>query len=954
MSERTNVKVFIASSGELIEERRESVLILAELNKLFPHLYLEPILFEFDTESGNNPGNKRLQDKINPLLDQSDIVVVLFYSRIGLFTKEEFDRAIDAEKKIFLYIKEGFISDDPEKLQKYLELITMKKSIEEASEIRYQKFDTLINYNGLLYKDLHKYLDRKFMPELGEEKQEDIKTTSIIPIAPRPYIAHPYGMPKSFTGRVEEINSLKEWIYLDHNHPLYVLEAIGGMGKTSLTWKWLQDEIISKPSENKGIIWWSFYDQGFEDFIEHLFQYCVPEEIRIKQEKADRLKTILTTLTNQRFLIILDGFERVLRGYGQMSAMYIQEGGLSQADIIEAWDKHQRSPVNPKAERLLEGFCSGKSKVLITTRLFPSTLEDLAGVKHVKLYGLSKTDSIDFFKKENIQGSPEDMVNAAAVYGYHPLMLKLLISSINRSKTKDINEAFTKKIINQKDPQKILQTSFDVLNEDEKLIATYLSVFRTTFDFDAACTLFPDKDVDDIWSTLYELRSLGFILYNEPDEKFDFHPIMRSYLYDRLSNKENIHELAITYFQAIPPTEEAATIEELQPTIELFHHFVKAKKYDNAFSLFQNRLTTKLYHELEEYGKIYELLDSLFLNNSPQNSLLSDPDNIRSATLLIGYAYHHLGRSKEGLDFIKKHNETCTENICELHQLTIHQQQGNILYAENRSREVLKKCREELDGEGEFKALSILSDILNDRGVDKYLEVIAQRMSKIYYEELEYYDYDAQNMNWFLLPAKFEVAQKKKDIVECRKIANLICNFKDAFTNKNRYLFTALKYLAIVDIKSDDLFAAEEKYNQLIEHYITTNNQLGEYLYLVRLAKIRLKQKQTDEVIALLKEPIKYAKKDNLWELYSDCLILLAEVAKMQDKIDEAIEYAIEAYKVAWRDGYDFSFHRQLKEAEKIINELGGRIPYLYDSEDVWSYVPLSDEELNPEDKHHV
>ena len=806
MSERTNVKVFIASSGELTDERRESVMILAELNKLFPHLYLEPILFEFDTESGNYPGAKRIQDEINPLLDKSHIVVVLFYSRIGIFTKEEFDRAINNQKKVFLYLKEGFISDDPDKLQRYIELAIMRKKIEEASEIRYQRFDTLTNYNGLLYKDLQKYLDKTF-PNIQEQGNTLITTTSSsIPISPRPYIVHPYGMPKSFTGRIEEMNSLTEWFYLDHKNPLYVLEAIGGMGKTSLTWKWLQDEILNKPGEIEGIIWWSFYDQGFEEFIIHLYQYCIPEEKRSKQDKVDQITAISTTLANHRFLIIMDGFERVLRGYGQMSAMYIQEGALSEDEIIEVWDRHQRNPINPKTERLLERVCSGKSKVIMTTRLFPSTLEDLAGVKHVKLLGLSKTDTIEFFKKENIQGTPEDMVNAAAIYGYHPLMLKLLSSSINRSKTKDINEAFNKRIINQKEPQKILQTSFDVLNNDEKIVSSSLSVLRTSFDFNAACSLLPQIVKEEVWSILYELRSLGFILYQELEQKFDFHPVMRSFLYDKLSNKENVHELAITYFEAIPSKEEIVSVEDLQPIIELFHHLVKAKKYDDSFELFKYRLATILYHQLEEFGKIYELLDTLFLNGNPQNSLLNNPINIRDAALYLGNVYHRIGRSKEGLHFLKKHNETCTENLCEAHQLQIHEGQGHLLYSEKRLREILKMSRDKNDNNCEFKILHELLFCLDGRGNDKYLEIITKRMDKIYYQTLADYDYDGQSLNWFLLPAKFRLAFKNKDLVKCQNIADQISNYKKNYSGINRYFYTGLKYQVAVAIELGNFF----------------------------------------------------------------------------------------------------------------------------------------------------
>src|ERR1700722_1211264 len=107
MSDRTDLKIFIASSGELNAERDESVKVIVELNKAFPHLHLVPVLFELDTSSGNDPGKKRIQDTINPLLEDSQIVIVIFYSQVGEFTKEELDLAVKFDKKVFLYFKNG-------------------------------------------------------------------------------------------------------------------------------------------------------------------------------------------------------------------------------------------------------------------------------------------------------------------------------------------------------------------------------------------------------------------------------------------------------------------------------------------------------------------------------------------------------------------------------------------------------------------------------------------------------------------------------------------------------------------------------------------------------------------------------------------------------------------------------------------------------------------------------
>ncbi len=437
-----------------------------------------------------------------------------------------------------------------------------------------------------------------------------------------------------------------------------VVEAIGGMGKSALCWKWLQDEIIATNEKVEGIVWWSFYDQGFEDFIHHLYEYCIPEHIRNRQQRIDETTEVISALTNHRFLLVLDGFERVLRGYAQMMAMYIQEGGLSQINmdaVNEAFDVVQRTPVTPKAEKLLRALCAGSSKTVMTTRLFPATIEGLAGVKQIKLTGLSKTDTIAFFKAEGIEGADEEMIKAGVVYGFHPLMLKLLSTAIKRSFTRNIERAFGGNlIIDEKEPIKILATSYNLLNKDEQKVAATISVFRTAFTFDAATALFPDWESEKLESTLVELCNLGFVMYNEQQRLFDFHPIMRSYLYNGLTGKDTVHQLAITYFSALPAKEKTTALADLEPVIEQYHHLVRAGRLDEACDLYYNRLDDQLFYQLALSDLCINLIQQLFTSptepipelrsRGDQAYVLNHLGNFYALTGQLGSAKQHFGK----------------------------------------------------------------------------------------------------------------------------------------------------------------------------------------------------------------------------------------------------------------------------------------------------------------------
>jgi hypothetical protein len=73
------IKLFVASGCELEEERRETILVLNRLGKLFPYLKLEPVLWETDLPAGSCYDKNSIQEDINPILEKCDMVLVLFF-----------------------------------------------------------------------------------------------------------------------------------------------------------------------------------------------------------------------------------------------------------------------------------------------------------------------------------------------------------------------------------------------------------------------------------------------------------------------------------------------------------------------------------------------------------------------------------------------------------------------------------------------------------------------------------------------------------------------------------------------------------------------------------------------------------------------------------------------------------------------------------------------------------
>jgi hypothetical protein len=245
-------------------------------------------------------------------------------------------------------------------------------------------------------------------------------------------LAHPYGMPPYFTGRVAERKMLSDWLNADDQHPLLVLRALGGFGKSALTWYWLLNDLVERDWPN--VVWWSFYEAqaGFDNFLRATLKYLSGEDLegRVSQEHVDRL---LTYLQQPDILLVLDGFERELRAYCSMAAAYQGDGEFPLC-AEEKVGGEDHDCINFLAETFLRKLCNLpnlKSKVLMSTRLRPRPVEVtggalLVGCREEALTQMQPADAVEFFRVQGIRGNRGEIEQACGVYGFHPLSLRLL------------------------------------------------------------------------------------------------------------------------------------------------------------------------------------------------------------------------------------------------------------------------------------------------------------------------------------------------------------------------------------------------------------------------------------------------------------------------------------------------------------------------------------------------
>ncbi len=448
------------------------------------------------------------------------------------------------------------------------------------------------------------------------------------------FLAHPYGMPPNFTGRREERNMLTGWLNSDKDHPLLIIRALGGFGKSALTWHWLTHDVDAK--QFPAVVFWSFYegDASFENFLKETLKYLgVPNAEQLNPRQQTEF--LLNLLQRPGLLLILDGFERVLRAYSNMGAAY--QGDELQTDRNDSQDKG-RDCVNMFADAFLQGIGAFgfmmRSKILMTTRLTPRAVERygqiLQGVREEELKEMKKEDAVAFFHVQGIRGTHAEIEAACEPYGYHPLSLRILAGLIinDRNAPGDISAAkgleITQDIIQNK--HHILETAFNSLSTSQKSLLGRVACFRAPTSYEALKTIQGSGNGNDFLdASLKALESRGLVHWDRKANKYDLHPIVRRFAYDRLtaSDRTAAHTRLVNYFDAIPKLEKVDKLEDLAPVIELYHHMVRAGNLDEARVLYRDRLDP-LYYQFGAYQLIIELMQALFIDGEDKPPRLKD------------------------------------------------------------------------------------------------------------------------------------------------------------------------------------------------------------------------------------------------------------------------------------------------------------------------------------------
>ena len=219
-------------------------------------------------------------------------------------TELEFNEAVRLGRPILLFLMgdghlvlESEIESKPGNRKKLKAFRERAKKMGPDSEVHrvYAEFNSLDEFKDKAAKalaDLRLVLQKTDTEPLGGNlpvKIELTGKTAAIPKPPAFYAEPDYIGSHKFVGRESQLQDLDDWARAADPTNLLLFEAIGGNGKSMLTWEWSTKYVTKVRSDWAGRFWYSFYDRGavMADFCRSALAYMTGRAL----EELEKMRT---------------------------------------------------------------------------------------------------------------------------------------------------------------------------------------------------------------------------------------------------------------------------------------------------------------------------------------------------------------------------------------------------------------------------------------------------------------------------------------------------------------------------------------------------------------------------------------------------------------------------------------------------------------------------------------
>jgi tetratricopeptide (TPR) repeat protein len=793
---------------------------------------------------------------------------------------------------------------------------------------------------------------------------------SDIPAPPEAYIAHPYTLLQTgrLIGRQPELNELTEWV-TKGDKPVFNVVAIGGMGKSALTWHWFNKVAPLEMKPLAGRLWWSFYesDATFENFVIRALAYVTrrPREEVQKLPPPEREVQLLAALNREPHLLVLDGLERILIAYARMDAARLSDEEAGRADA------GLRKTADPHAGAFLRKLSACRAaRVLISTRLYPADLEDrftgdpLAGCGKRDLRGLSDDDAVDLWRAFGVSGTRDTLLPVFRSFDKHPLLIQALAGEIKRDRRASGDFERWRQAHPQFDPLSLpgvkeaslhaLEFALQGLTEPEGGALHTVAAFRMPASYDTLaavlvgdCKPFADERALDI--AFVDLEDRGLLGWDRRANRYDLHPIVRGVVWGALEQvgRQGVFVVLHAYFERLPAVEweRVESLEDLTPAIELYRTLIGLRRYEDAFVVFRDRLKNATLYRLSASGLNIELLEALFRDGLDRPPPLASQARQFNAVNGLALGYQFSGRPGASIPLFRRcidfHKGSDLENLAIVlyNQADALRFAGKLRESEIAARRALVIGRERGSRFKEAVSLDLLGLALAVRGAAADSSRALEGVMRVFVEDHEIQwegvvssDLAERNLWAGDLAAAISGADRAWELAHFRRY--------------ERHLIRAARLQGDAALASGDLPVADERLHHALIRARTVDLTQEELPALAALAELHRRQGNPKAARELL---------DNVWEpaergpyplFHADALNVLAQIERDAGNTTAAIQAATEAYTKAWCDGPPFAYHWGLEKAKAHLAALGAPEPALPPLDES-KYEPMPEVEID-------
>jgi tetratricopeptide (TPR) repeat protein len=999
-SKKQTVVMVSSTARDLPEHRKEVLDACLRMGML-------PVMMEHLTA-----GDADATEKSLAMVDGADIYMGVFAYRYGYvpeannperisITEMEYDRAVERgiPRLIFFMDKSHTLTaaDMEEDTTDPVEVARRKVKLAELKE-RAGKERVIASFKSPT--DLRALV----IQALVEFREPDLTTfhyVSDIPAPPEAFIAHPYTLLQThrLVGRQPELNLLTDWV-AKHDSKVYKARilnvvAVGGMGKSALTWKWFNDIAPQEMKPLAGRMWWSFYesDATFENFVTRALAYVTRRPLDDVQQitAPDRESQLLAALDREPFLLVLDGLERILIAYARMDAAHLSDDdydkrtanfvanaiGLPASAAQSFTGEHRlRKTADPRAGSFLRRQSNVRaSRVLVSTRLYPANLQTVTGESlgscvATFLPGLSDDDALELWRAFGVTGARDALLPIFNRVGNHPLLVQALAGEVARYRPApgDFDawrrahpdfDPFSLPLVQVK--SHVLAFALRGLDEKAHQVLRTIAAFRMPARYDTLAALLigegkPCADERELDEVLTELEDRGLVGWDKRANRYDLHPLVRGVVWSGLGDdaRRGVYTSLHAHFEAVPMIDDyrkVNSLEDLTPAIELYNTLIGLGRYDDAGRFFFERLNNSTHYRLSAYRQRIELLRMLFPDGLNQLPRLSRPRDQADTLEAIGLAYAARGQLTQAISLLhrsntmiisgKKREEVVSDGLRNLSDTL--RLSGALCESESAARRALVITREQDNRPKEAISLQFLGLTLAARGLANESESALQRALRLFSAQSD--NQSKGVINSFLAQRALWLGDFAGALLFAKRAWELahVRSFEGDFIYAARAQGEAALGL-------NDFATADERLHHALTRARMVNHAEEELPALAALAELRRRQGELGAARELLEDVWEAAERGPYPLIHADACNVLAEVERDDGNNVKAVEAAEKAYGLAWCDGPPFAYHWGLERARALLKELGAGEPEL-PAFDESRFEPMPEVEIDPADE---